>query len=73
MMFSKLHGQPVWYKVWTVATALIAIYVVIKFFGIIFVSSMEEATKIDFILAAYVQLSVLFDIYLYPQQDKPDS
>ena len=72
MMLNKLHGRPAWYKIWTVATALIAIYVIIKFFGIILVASMEEATKIDFILAAYVQLSVLLDMYIFPQSDKSD-
>lgn len=69
-MLHKLRGRPVWYKGWTIATALIAIYVAIKFLGILLIDSMEEATKVDFILAAYVQLSVLLDMYFFPEKNQ---
>jgi hypothetical protein len=69
-MLQKIHGRPLWYKTWVIVTGFAALYTVSKFFGIIFTGAIEEVPTVDFILAAFVQLSLLIDTYLFQKKSK---
>lgn len=69
-MLYKLQGRPLWYKIWAIATALVALYTVIKFGNVIVTGALVEVLVVDFILATLVQVSVLLDMYLFPKSDR---
>ena len=63
-MLSKLKGKPLWYKVWAVASAFAAIFVLVRVFYT------EELQRVDHALLVFTLVSSLLDSSLFPPEEK---
>lgn len=64
-MLNKIKGRPFWYKVWTVTVSIAALYVLIIFVGVLLKDSFE-ASGFDYLLLFYVNVSILLEMYFFP-------
>jgi|AntRauTorckE6833_2_1112554.scaffolds.fasta_scaffold05643_6 hypothetical protein len=65
-MLNKIKGRPLWYKAWTITIAIAALYTLIIFVGVLLKESFE-ASGFDYLLLFYVNLSILLEIYFFPE------
>ena len=59
-MVNKLQGRPLWYKIWAIVVGIAAIYVLIKAFAF------DGLSKFGYFLMAFTHLSILLDLYFFP-------
>lgn len=64
-MLHKIKGRPFWYKIWTITVWFAALYTLIIFAGVILKDSFQ-ASGFDYLLLFYVNLSILLEMYLFP-------
>ena len=63
-MLRKIKGKPFWYKLWAIIVALAAVFVLFKlFFSLIHIG---QFGSYDYVLMAFVHISLLLDYFLYP-------
>ncbi len=72
-MLNKIQGRPLWYKVWAIVVGIIALYTLIVFVGALFSDSLTNITAIDYLLLAFVHLSILLEMYLFPETENKKS
>ena len=66
-MFKRNHYHPLWYKVWQVAVAISAVYILIKVF------TPEGLTTFGYSLLVFTHLSLLLDMYFFRRGSKSDA
>jgi len=68
-MLRKIKGKPFWYKLWAIIVALAAVFVFLKLF---FSSLLHigQFGSLDYVLMAFVHISLLLDYFLYPSDKK---
>jgi hypothetical protein len=62
MMIKKFRYMPLWYKIWFFTVLFGLIYSVIRLFA-------PTQTSLDYLIRAYVGISLLMDIVLFPSKD----
>ena len=68
-MLNKIQDRPLWYKVWAIIVGILALYTLIIFVGILIEDSFAQISAIDYLLGAFVQFSVLLEMYLFPKTE----
>ncbi len=59
-MLHKLNHKPVWYKIWALSVAAVALFCLVKYFFFSF-------TPTDHLIQAYALVSIVLDMFLYPK------
>jgi hypothetical protein len=65
-MLHKIKGRPFWYKVWTITVSIAALYTLIIFVGVLLKESFQ-ASGFDYLLLFYVNVSILLEMYFFPE------
>jgi len=68
-MLNKIQYRPLWYKIWAVVVGIIALYTLVIFVGVLFEDSFAHVSAIDYLLAAFVQFSILLEMYTFPKTE----
>lgn len=66
-MLNNITGRPLWYKGWAFSVALASLYCLIKFCMVIATNLTIEATPVDYLLLAFIHLSILLKMYFFPE------
>lgn len=66
-MLNKIQGRPLWYKIWAILVGVTALYTLIVFVGALLKDSLVNITAIDYFLLCFVHLSLLLEMYLFPE------
>ncbi|NGP90260.1 hypothetical protein G3569_18035 [Aliifodinibius halophilus] len=68
-MLNKIQDRPLWYKVWAIIVGIVALYTLIIFVGVLFEESFAHISATDYLLVAFVQFSILLEMYLFPKTE----
>lgn len=68
-MLNKIQGRPSWYKIWAILVGITALYTLIIFVGALLKNSLVNITAIDYFLLCFVHLSLLLEMYLFPEKE----
>jgi hypothetical protein len=71
-MLKKIKGKPSWYKLWALSTTFLAFLLMARIVlaWVSGISVSEMLTSYDYLMMAFVNLSILLDMYFFPEDEK---